>query len=52
MRILDTPSRTEEVDITDPRSATRRIGYQTLLEAFRTAGNVAKLSEVLDAVFN
>lgn len=52
MTILDTPSRTDEVNITDPRSATWRIGYQTLLEAFRTAGNVAKLSEDLDAVFN
>lgn len=52
MRILDTPSQTDEVDITDPRSATRRIGYQSLLEAFRTAGNVAKLNEDLDAVFN
>lgn len=52
MTILDTSSSTDEVDITDPRSATRRIGYQTLLDAFRTAGTVAKLSEDIHAVLN
>jgi hypothetical protein len=52
MTILDTSGPTDEVDITDPRSATRRIGYQTLLDAFRTAGTVAKLSEDLYAVLN
>jgi hypothetical protein len=51
-RFLDTSDAMVEVDITDPQSATRRIGYQTLVEAFRKADSVEKLKQDLyDALY-
>lgn len=48
--ILDTAGPTDEVNITDPLSATRRIGYQTLLAAFQNADSVEQLSKDLHAI--
>ena len=43
---------TEEVNITDPESAIVRIGYQNLLQAYRTAQAPADVLGVIDAALN
>lgn len=48
--IMDVPGPTDEVNITDPLSATRRIGYQTFLYAFQNADSVEQLKKDLNDI--
>jgi hypothetical protein len=51
--ILDTGSeRSDELNITDPTSALRHIGYRTILDAFRSAENQDQLNGELNGAFS